>query len=522
MILTMLQPVYAESEATPLTIAAEYDDVGDFQGGFAAVEIGGDWGAIDKTGKLIVEPRFDWIEDFIDGYALAGKYTKSIAPDGKSASYVNLRGLIEKKSGEVILEPIYNEVQWRGDGVLAVAKDEKYGLFDLAGNSLGEARFQSIGEFKEGLAQVSVPHGSDDYRFGFIDLTGKLVIPTVYEGVFAKFESGLAIVGKSGKWGVIDKKGKIVIPFQYDKMSSSFVSGYAAVAKKGKWGVVDTKGKLVIPLKYDEVEVGPQAIIEYGIMRKPIVKGSLQKRQIVDRNGNYHDADWGAIDLRTRKAIVPPQYQNVEVQADGLIIVKKADKYGIVDRTGKPVVPAKYVRISDYHDPARKRIYVVRTKDQLGIYNPATKQGVIRLYGYESAEFYDYKAELESMYPDVVRVHTTSNKWGLLDLTGKEIVKPAYDDIADFSEGLAAVKLNGKYGFIDAKGKLVIKPQYESVGTFREGLVSVKKSGKYGFVDKRGAEIVPPQFDRVHEFSDGLAAVNEKGKWGFISNPLTK
>lgn len=506
-----------------MAIPAQYDDVNEYKDGFAAVEIDGDWGAIDKTGRLIVEPRFDWIEDFNDGYALAGKYTKTLRPGSKSYSYVNLRGLIEKKSGEAILEPIYNEVLWRGNGLLAVAKDEKYGLMDLEGNALGEARFQHVSEYADGLAQVSVPHGSGDYRFGFIDFAGKLVIPTVYEGVFAKFESGLAIVGKSGKWGAIDKKGKIVIPFQYDKMSSSFVSGYAAVAKKGKWGVVDTKGKQVIPLKYDEVEVFPQGMMEYGVMRKPIAKGTMQKRQIVDQNGNYHDADWGVIDIRTKKVIVPPQYQNVEVQANGLTVVKKADKYGIVDRTGKPVVPAKYGRINGPYGMPGKQAYVVHSGEQLGIYNPATtKQGSIRLHGYASADYTSLTYGQELTQYGVIRVYTQKNKWGILDLSGQEILKPTYDDIEAFSEGLAPVKLNGKYGFIDTKGKLVIKPQYEAVGPFREGLAFAKKNGKFGFIDKNGAVIVSPQFEGVRSgFSDGMAAVKVDGKWGFIANPLT-
>src|SRR5206468_8469070 len=41
------------------------------------------------------------------------------------------------------------------------------------------------------------------------------------------------------------------------------------------------------------------------------------------------------------------------------------------------------------------------------------------------------------------------DKYGFIDKTGKEVIPRKYDDARSFSEGLAAVKLNGEWGFID-------------------------------------------------------------------------
>ncbi len=62
---------------------------------------------------------------------------------------------------------------------------------------------------------------------------------------------GLAVVNKDGKWGFIDKTGKVVIPLQYD-YASNFSEGLALVKKDGKSGFVDKTGKAVIPLQYDD------------------------------------------------------------------------------------------------------------------------------------------------------------------------------------------------------------------------------------------------------------------------------
>ena len=66
--------------------------------------------------------------------------------------------------------------------------------------------------------------------------------------------------------------------------------------------------------------------------------------------------------------------------------------------------------------------------------------------------------------------------------------KRGYDYVAEYSEGLAEVKLNGKYGIIDKSGTLVIPCKYDWAFSFSEGLAEVKLNGKYGYVNKSGVE----------------------------------
>lgn len=138
---------------------------------------------------------------------------------------------------------------------------------------------------------------------------------------------------------------------------------------------------------------------------------------------------------------------------------------------------------------------------------------------------------------------------GLLPVTATaaatvtEIVPPKYDEVRDFSDGLAAVKVaagewsNGeapvtiyKWGFIDKTGRKVVPPKYSSVGNFSDGLAAVGvghyPDDKWGFIDKTGKEVVPCNYMRngdrsndVPEFHEGLAVV--KGSTGEISNGKT-
>lgn len=123
-----------------------------------------------------------------------------------------------------------------------------------------------------------------------------------------------------------------------------------------------------------------------------------------------------------------------------------------------------------------------------------------------------------------------SDKCGFIDHSGKIVIKPTFLDAADFSEGLAAVKIKtpagGKYGFIDASGKIVIEPQFDLVLPFSDGFAKFEDGKNCGFVDSTG-KILPIRFEWAKPFSEGLALVrplkssqNEKSdnsKSGFIN-----
>src|SRR6201988_765828 len=76
---------------------------------------------------------------------------------------------------------------------------------------------------------------ADKGKYGYINKTGKVIIPAQFE--FAdKFYEGLAVVKQGGKRGFIDPAGKMVIPAQYDsKVDGYFSEGVACVKKGAKY-----------------------------------------------------------------------------------------------------------------------------------------------------------------------------------------------------------------------------------------------------------------------------------------------
>lgn len=89
----------------------------------------------------------------------------------------------------------------------------------------------------------------------------------------------------------------------------------------------------------------------------------------------------------------------------------------------------------------------------------------------------------------------SSGLWGYIDETGSYVIEPIYYGAYPFSEGMAAVNIDGNWGFIDIEGNLVIEPMYQSiyfrynnspVAGFEDEYAFVKLDSKYVLINKKG------------------------------------
>ena len=98
-------------------------------------------------------------------------------------------------------------------------------------------------QYFEGLAKVQLNNYS-----GFIDSNKVIVIPLIYENIYAPgFKNSRVIAEKGGRTGVIDTAGNIVIPFEYDGRIRHEDSLFYVV-KEYDWGYLDRNGNVVLPI----------------------------------------------------------------------------------------------------------------------------------------------------------------------------------------------------------------------------------------------------------------------------------
>lgn len=100
------------------------------------------------------------------------------------------------------------------------------------------------------------------------------------------------------------------------------------------------------------------------------------------------------------------------------------------------------------------------------------------------------------------------------------LIAPRFEAALPFSEGLAAVKIDGKFGFIDRSGKFQIKPTYDSVGLFYKGLAPYSDNGWIGFIDKIGKIIVPAQFSRAIPINDSTIIATDDPRYKNTSSNI--
>lgn len=127
----------------------------------------------------------------------------------------------------------------------------------------------------------------------------------------------------------------------------------------------------------------------------------------------------------------------------------------------------------------------------------------------------------EELYPAEVRTKE-GDFYGYINKKGEWVIKPEYDLVLPFSEGVGVVGKDNLFGLIDYKGKEIVSPQYESIGTFKEGRGTFVNKEGMGVLDTKGKVITKKYYGYVGDYSEGLAIVLEKqdnGKryYGYIN-----
>ncbi len=202
-----------------------FDDANSFNNGFAAVKKDNKWGAIRTDGTFLISPEYDYLSNFKNGYAIMRK-------DGKY-------GVINSYANTVV-NPIFDMISSYENGICIAKNDDKYQIISSGIKAYLSSDYDKVLPFKHGLALVK----DDNSKYGFIDLSGKSVIPPIYDYA-ESFSEGFALVAfyekktiehkyeitVSSKYGFIDHNSKYLVEPQYYK-ADSFYNGLARVYDK--------------------------------------------------------------------------------------------------------------------------------------------------------------------------------------------------------------------------------------------------------------------------------------------------
>lgn len=216
-------------------------------------------------------------------------------------------------------------------------------------------------------------------------------------------------------------------------------------------------------------------------------------------------------------------YDVVDVSEIKYNVIRVDGKSGVIDDNGNVIIEPNY-NVIQIPNPSLP-VFICMSN-----YNTEKKE-------YETKVLNDKKEQIITGYQTVqaIPVETTNDgipfentvlkykkdgKFGLIDLEGKEITDPIYDDISSvtYKEGMLLVKQDGKTGVININGVQVIDTEYDNitVDNYYDANTKYQRTGfivckieddgyRYGYIDYKGDKILDTDYteiERVTEIED--------------------
>lgn len=334
-----------------IMVAPTYDRLGDFwyskgKPCLAYMQRNGLWGFIDTLGNETIPPQYEGFEVFRK--SPNATYFENdciwLKKNGKwgvvSAKNQQLLPFIYEertafKTDRTGLYHTYDSVLFYSVLTLVLRDSIEYDTLSFNCKIIGSRKVVNPNKgFKIVNERVNV-NGREVSRYAWVNWYGQHICQPVYERIYA-FRGSLSPVQRDKKWGFMDTTGREVISPIYDHYEYTRDS-LIIVQKEGKWGLLSNDGRALTPIKYvnlasaefscDRMSVCPAI----SVAQEPngTWKATGDKIGYIDKNG---------------VEVIPPQYDYVwKFDAKTCrAVVRLNGLCGIIDASGKVLVPAKY------------------------------------------------------------------------------------------------------------------------------------------------------------------------------------
>lgn len=362
-------------------------------------------------------------------------------------------------------------------------------------------------------------------------------------------EGGLIIVrdNDTGLTGAIDGKGEFVVPCEYSAVEYQNGNLYI-LEKDGMYGLTDGEGNAMLQCGFLSIEMP-----EYNDWDEKYMDDLIIAQ---DSNGNF-----GYYSIEDGSEVIKPQFEAAESFWSGdRAMVKTDGAWGIIDRSGKMIVPAIF-RFEEDTPIEWRGTSIVLIRDENWKRELINTDGKIIIAPGIISEDSDWSIEPTSS--EDLSIVYAEGQYSVMDKDGRYVIPPGDEPIRNeghlflvgehpqiFNEKGEKI-LNDKYiidedcdisvtepytgflvvrdrntqktGLLDEYGNEVIPCEYEGLENeyFNEksgkGLwMTIDSNRKCGLVNEKGEEVMPPKYDDISSFRNGCALVMNDGKVGSI------
>lgn len=209
----------------------KFDWIEDFKEGFARVKLNGKCNFINHEGQLLSQQWFDWAWNFHEGFARVNLNYKY--------NFINIEGKLLSEQG-------FNDTHDFHEVFAVVQLNNKWNFINTEGQLLSKQWFDAAGDFKEGFATVQL-----NGKCNFINTEGQIAFNQWFDNV-CDFSEGFARVEINDKVNFINTEGRLLSKQWFDT-ALNFSEGFASVQLNGKWNFINTEGQFLSPQWFDWV-----------------------------------------------------------------------------------------------------------------------------------------------------------------------------------------------------------------------------------------------------------------------------
>ncbi len=418
-------------------------------------------------------------------------------------------GIIDTRTKKLIADYIYEDVEiLPGLGYL-VMQNDKMGLLDKTAKKMLPCVYEDIFQIQGNINYVITENSQGMHAVfsikehknvlsGFVaDLYNPVYGP--YDELTGNITKTIVIIDKKGKKSLLELPLKYLLPVEYDKIVPCISKpGRVLLKKLNKFRIYNVVEKRFISPEFG-LQSGDENFLinnnacmlngsdyfpvniagKWGIMnvsakfRLPPKYSDLRMSQMADRNKAFtalrYQNNWYIYNAGKMKAFPVDYFLGFWYN---YAVIIKNEKVLFYNTQGNKFLEIKLKSPSDYSVKA------------------FIKNGKYGLVNNKSRLLLDFLYQDIQVFDNLVFAKK-NNKYALLDASGKALTAFKYDELKPgwTKDKVLIFKQYGKFGLINYSGTEILKPKFTYISAFKNGIAEVKIYKTAYTIDTKGNKI---------------------------------
>lgn len=541
-------------------IPIEYDKVGDLINNHIILKKDMLFGFCDTTGKVYL-PRFRYLQDFCDGYAIfSNSVMNNTSTDKREFGAINDAGQMIIPDEYDWISPCTKKTNNENNYLIWVSEKDKYGAFNRKGEKLlDNFDYPKINDGQKNSTKIEVVKQNN--KVGILSFDGELIVPCQYDSICLiphklpiMEGSPVAIVKTWQKWAAVDNKGRIKTKW-YDELQAillkvefdeNYYSSVNFIAlKDSKYGFINGSDSTLIPFHHNLAFINEDkktvvCFIEDSLLTIYKIDNTAQPLFIEDNfdfsngvakfchskdrgKGYPSNFDCGVVNMQG-KVLLMPEY-DVDINTDGRFVYTNSTGIsGSMNSKGKCLTNNNNFRFFGRNSNGAE--WIITNNHKVGLYDVQQEKFIIDTL-FEAVTPIDYEYHVYWANKSIFYTEEDGNKhlqlsygWELYDSSNNKITDGSYEYPVVFTDSIEIVSGSdgegyGNLGLLRVDGTEVLACIYSEIEEQDNGMFMIKVDGKWGMAGKNGNVIVEPAWDDVSQLMGDYAFYWKKNSKGY-------